>query len=43
VNDAIDLVGGDADSNGLEGLVKHLAAQLASNAKIWNSPFSFHI
>ena len=35
VNDAIDLVGGDADGDGLEGFVQHLAAELAGHAEVW--------
>jgi len=34
VNDAIDLVGGDADGYGLESLVEHLPAQLAGDTEV---------
>ena len=34
VNNAIDLIGGDADGNGLEGFVQDLATELAGHAEV---------
>jgi hypothetical protein len=41
VNDAVDLVGRHAGGHGLEGLVQNLAAELASDAKIWDRCYDF--